>query len=107
MLADTVDVPAGETTASVAVRRKGNAQGDTSFTWWTESGTAKPGKDFVAAAPRVEHFEDRSRSVILNIPVSATARGQAKSFYVVIDRTETGAAIGERNLTMVTLQPTE
>jgi hypothetical protein len=43
--------------------------------------------------------------VILNIPVSAAPRSQPKSFYVVIDRTDTGAALGERNLTMVTLQP--
>ena len=55
--------------------------------------------------PRVEHFEDGSKSVILNIPVSAAPRTQPKSFYVVIDRTDTGAALGERNLTMVTLQP--
>ena len=105
LAADTVDVQPGETTASVVVRRKGNSRGDTNFTWWTESGTAIPGRDFAAAVPRVEHFEDGSRSIILNIPVSAAPRAQPKSFYVVIDRTETGAALGERNLTMVTLQP--
>jgi hypothetical protein len=105
MAAATVDVQPGETIVNVVVHRKGNSHGDTSFTWWTESGTAKPGRDFAAAVPRVEHFEDASRSVILNIPVSATPRAQPKSFYVVIDRTETGASLGERNLTMVTLQP--
>jgi serine/threonine protein kinase len=105
MAAATVDVQPGETIVNVVVRRKGNSHGDTSFTWWTESGTAKPGRDFAAAVPRVEHFEDGSRNVILNIPVSAIPRTQPMSFYVVIDRTETGAALGERNLTMVTLQP--
>ena len=105
MAADTVDLQPGETTANVVVHRKGNLSGETSFTWWTESGTAKPGRDFAAAVPRVEHFEDGSKSVILNIPVSAAPRSQPKSFYVVIDRTDTGAALGERNLTMVTLQP--
>ena len=105
MAADTVDLQPGETTANVVVHRKGNLHGETSFTWWTESGTAKPGRDFAAAVPRVEHFEDGSKSVILNIPVSAAPRTQPKSFYVVIDRTDTGAALGERNLTMVTLQP--
>jgi hypothetical protein len=105
MAADTVDIQPGETTANVVVHRKGNLHGETSFTWWTESGTAKPGRDFAAAVPRVEHFEDGSKSVILNIPVSASPRTQPKSFYVVIDRTDTGAALGERNLTMVTLQP--
>jgi serine/threonine protein kinase len=105
MAADTVDVQPGQTMANVVVYRKGNSHGETTFTWWTESGTAKPGRDFAAAVPRVEHFDDGSRSVILNIPVSAAPRTQPKSFYVVIDRTETGAALGERNISMVTLQP--
>jgi Protein kinase domain len=105
MAADTVDIQPGETTANVVVHRKGNLHGETSFTWWTESGTAKPGRDFAAAVPRAEHFEDGSKSVILNIPVSASPRTQPMSFYVVIDRTDAGAALGERNLTMVTLQP--
>jgi serine/threonine protein kinase len=105
MAADTVDVQPAETSASVVVHRKGNPHGDATFTWWTESGTAKPGRDFAAAIPRVEHIEDGSRSVILNIPVSGLPRNQPKSFYVVIDRTDAGPALGERNLTMVTLQP--
>src|ERR1700676_241363 len=94
MAADTVDIQPGETTANVVVHRKGNLHGETTFTWWTESGTAKPGRDFAAAVPRVERFEDGSKSVILNIPVSASPRNQPKSFYVVIDRTDTGAALG-------------
>ncbi|GAC1329259.1 MAG: hypothetical protein NVSMB15_01530 [Steroidobacteraceae bacterium] len=105
MAADTVDVQPAETNATVVVHRKGNLHGDASFTWWTESGTAKPGRDFAAAIPRVERIEDGSRSVILNIPVSGLPRTQPKSFYVVIDRTDAGPALGERNLTMVTLQP--
>jgi hypothetical protein len=107
MATDTVDVQPAETAASVTVHRKGSLHGDANFTWWTESGTAKPGKDFAAATPRVERIEDGSRSVILNIPVSKGPRTQPKSFYVVIDRTDAGPALGERNLTMVTLQPGE
>jgi hypothetical protein len=107
MAADTVDVQPAETSARIIVHRKGNLKGDASFTWWTESGTAKPGRDFAAAIPRVEHIEDGSRSVILNIPVSGLPRTQPKSFYVVIDRTDAGPALGERSLTMVTLQPGE
>ncbi len=107
MANDTVDVQPPETTASVTVHRKGSLHGDATFTWWTESGTAKPGKDFAAAIPRVEKIEDGSRSVTLNIPVSKGPRTQPKSFYVVIDRTDAGPALGERNLTMVTLLPGE
>lgn len=106
MLADTVDVPAADSAAQVVVRRRGNLRGRTGFTWWTESGTAKPGADFQPMVPRVEHFEDGKSSVSLSIPLAGTLRSQAKSFYVVIDMPEDGAKLGGRALTMVTLLPT-
>jgi serine/threonine protein kinase len=107
MAADTVDVEAADPAARVTVRRRGNLHGDASFRWWTESGTAKPGRDFEPVIPRVEHIADGSGSVSLIIPVvSSTSRGKPKSFYVVIDRPESGgAALGARTLTMVTMQP--
>jgi hypothetical protein len=108
MAADTVDVEPSDQAARITVRRRGNLHGDASFTWWTESGTAKPGRDFAPVIPSVEHIPDGSGSVTLNVPVLSTPRGKSKSFYVVIDRTESGgAALGTRNLTMVTIQPTD
>jgi serine/threonine protein kinase len=108
MAADTVDVDAADPAARVVVRRRGNIHGDASFRWWTESGTAKPGRDFEPVIPRVEHIADGSGSVSLIVPVPSTPRGKPKSFYVVIDRPEAGgAALGARTLTMVTLQPPE
>jgi serine/threonine protein kinase len=107
MAADTVDVYAADSTAHVTVRRKGNLHGAANFTWWTESGTAKPGQDFVPVTPRVEGIEDGKGGVSLSIPVSDKPRSQAKSFYVVIDQTESGAALGARTLTMVTLLPSD
>ncbi len=104
LAADTVDVLPGEPTAQVAVRRKGSVRGDAIFTWWTESGTAKPGKDFTAVVPHVEHIADGSNGVTLSIPVSDAPRTRQKSFYVVIDQAEAGPALGARTLTMVTLQ---
>jgi hypothetical protein len=106
MASDTVDVPSGESTAHVLVRRRGNIHGEASFKWWTESGTAKPGVDFVPVIPRAARIEDGRASVILDVPVSAGPRTQPKSFYVVIDQSESGGAtLGARNLTMVTLPP--
>jgi hypothetical protein len=106
MAADTVDVEPADQAARVIVRRRGNLHGDASFRWWTESGTAKPGRDFEPVIPRVEHIADGSSSVSLIVPVPSTPRGKPKSFYVVIDRPESGgAALGARTLTMVTLQP--
>jgi len=105
LVADTVDVPAGERSAEVTVHRKGNSRGETSFTWWTESGTAKPGTDFSAAVPQLAHFGDGISNVTLNITLSKGPHAQAKTFYVVIDQSEGGAPLGTRTLTMVTLQP--
>jgi hypothetical protein len=107
LAADTVDVPASETTALVIVHRKGSLRGEANFTWWTESGTAKPARDFTPVMPHVESIANGSGSLSLSIPVSGTARSQPRSFYVVIDQSESGAALGARTLTMVTLLPTE
>jgi serine/threonine protein kinase len=104
---DTVDVPAGEPSAQVPVRRKGSLRGETNFTWWTESGTAKPGVDFSAALPQLAYIGDGKTSISLSIPLRGTRRTQSKSFYVVIDQTEGGALLGARTLTMVTLLPSD
>jgi serine/threonine protein kinase len=105
MAADTIDVPAAEALALVSVRRKGNLRGETTFTWWTESGTAKPGIDFSPVLPQLTTVGDGQSDVSLNILLSKAPRTRSKSFYVVIDRTDGGAALGARTLTMVTLLP--
>ncbi|MEP6546368.1 MAG: protein kinase [Gammaproteobacteria bacterium] len=107
MVADTVDVLANEKSAHVAVHRRGDPRGTASFTWWTESGTAKPGVDFVPVMPHTEVIEGGSNGVTLDILVSNAPRHASKSFYVVIDRVESGAQMGARTLTMVTIQPGE
>ncbi|HEY6619295.1 MAG TPA: protein kinase [Steroidobacteraceae bacterium] len=107
LAADTVDVPAGQPSAQVTVRRKGSLRGETSFTWWTESGTAKPHADFSAMAPQLAYIADGKSTVSLSIPLSIAPHTQPKSFYVVIDQSEGGAALGARTLTMVTLLPSD
>ena len=105
LASDTVDVQTPDTTADIVVHRKGNLHGYADFTWWTESGTAKPGQDFAPVTPRLGRIGDGEASVNLTISVSGTPRTKPKSFYVVIDRTDSGPALGARTLTMVTLQP--
>jgi serine/threonine protein kinase len=104
---DLVEVPAAESSAEVTVRRKGSLRGAANFTWWTESGTAKPGIDFSAVVPQPANVGDGKSGISLSIPVSKARRAQSKSFYVVIDRSEGGTALGARTLTMVTLLPAD
>jgi hypothetical protein len=106
MTVPSVEVPAGEVSARVMVRRKGNMRGGIAFTWWTESGTAKPGTDFSPVVPQVARMGDRQTGVSLSIPLLNSSRAQSKSFYVVIDLPEGNAKLGERALAMVTLPPT-
>jgi len=107
LAAEIVDISPVESVASVMVRRSGNLSGDVSFKWWTESGTAKPKRDFSPVWGRVEHIVSGKAAVALLIPVVAdTARKQARNFYVVIDDASPGSILG-RTLTMVALQPAD
>ncbi|HLW23719.1 MAG TPA: protein kinase [Steroidobacteraceae bacterium] len=106
--ASTIDVPPSEPAALVLVRRSGSAHGESSFSWWTESGTARPGEDFTPVAPHVEHFADGESSLRLTIPLAPGAsRRQPRSFYVVLSDPGEGAVLGDRSLAMVTLPPPE
>jgi serine/threonine protein kinase len=108
LAADTIDVPLTDPAARIVVRRRGNLQGAATFTWWTESGTAKPGQDFIAVTPHPEVIEEGKSSVSLFIPVVGDAtRQQPKSFYVVINDPGPGVTLGARTLTMVTIPPSQ
>ena len=108
LAADTIDVPITDPAARIIVRRRGSLQGAATFTWWTESGTAKPGQDFIAVSPHQEVIEEGKNSVSLFIPVVGDAtRQQPKSFYVVINDPGPGVTLGARTLTMVTIPPSQ
>jgi serine/threonine protein kinase len=108
LAADSVDVPLSSPAAHVIVRRSGNLRADAGFTWWTESGTAKPGQDFMSVKPHEEHFEDGKAAVNLLVPVvEDPTRREPKSFYIVINDPSGDASLGKRTLTMVTIPPSQ
>jgi serine/threonine protein kinase len=103
LAADTVDVRLGDPAARILVRRTGNLHGDLPFSWWTESGTAKPGQDYASVAAHQEHIEDGKSFINLYVPVIVdSTRRQSKSFYVVIRDPPETTTLG-RNLIMVTI----
>ena len=106
MAVDTMDASPTDTVVHVIVKRKGNLHGQTSFTWWTESGTAKPGVDFAPVLPHTQQMQDGEASMVLSVPVLPAVRTQEKGFYVGIEEADGGALIGARSLTQITLPPT-
>jgi serine/threonine protein kinase len=108
LAADNVEVPAGDAMARIMVHRSRSLRDEVSFKWWTESGTAKPGQDFVPVKTQVEYIENGKNSADLVVPiVMDPARRAARSFYVVIDEASDNAGLGPRTLTMVTIPGTE
>jgi hypothetical protein len=108
LAADNIDVAAAETVAHIPVRRSRTLRGDVGFRWWTESGTAKPGQDFVPVKSHVEYIADGKNATDLTIPILADPmRRDPRSFYVVIDEASDNAALGARTLTMVTIPGTD
>jgi hypothetical protein len=99
-----VDVTLDENVAKVVVRRSRWMRGDATFSWWTESGTAKPGRDFIPVTAHTQTMGSGKSSDTLFIPLLADAkRRDPRSFYVVIDTAGDNAAVGPRTLTQVTL----
>jgi serine/threonine protein kinase len=106
MAVDAMEVAPMQTVASIVVDRRESYRSGVSFSWWTESGTAKPGRDFVPVKSRVAYVPSGERESRLLVPVVADPRRrEARSFYVVIDEPGDGARLGSRTITMVTLPP--
>jgi len=106
MAADEVDVDPVNSVATVVVRRRDNYHNLVSFNWWTESGTAKPGQDFVPVKTTIASLANGEHEARLLVPIVADPRRKdSRSFYVVIDEPSDGARLGSRRITMVTIPP--
>ena len=103
---ETTEVSNDTPTALVLIRRTGNLLRDATFTWWTETGTAKAGVDFEPIAPRMETLRAGKDRLSLQIPiVSDSARRQTKNFFVVIDQPGPHVSLGSRTVAKVSILP--
>lgn len=104
LAADTLVVAPLQPVASVVVHRRRNYHNGVSFSWWTESGTAIPGQDFVPVKTRIDYIPAGENETHLLVPIVADPRRRlAKSFYVVVGDPSGDAALGSRTITMVTI----
>jgi len=104
LAADTLEVAPLQPVASVVVQRHHNYRNGVSFSWWTESGTAKPGRDFVPVKARTDYIAAGESETHLLIPIVADPRrSRSASFYVVVGDPSDDATLGSRTITMVTI----
>ena len=95
-----------EPVARIWVSRRGAANREVTFRWWTETGTAQVDRDFRGIEPRVAVIPEGSRGVELLIPLMPDAsRLEPRTFYVKIDEPGAGADLGTRTLMQVAIVP--
>ena len=101
---NTLEVPQMQPVARVPVSRRDNYQREVSFTWSTESGTAKPGQDFMPVYSRTEYISAGAPLTQLLVPIVQNPRRHLpRTFYVVVDTPGAGATLGMRTITQVTI----
>jgi tRNA A-37 threonylcarbamoyl transferase component Bud32 len=93
--AASYNIGAHKNFAEIHVRRSNASGGDTTFTWWTEPGTALPGTDYEARAPVVQLLSGQSQMASLFVKLTANAaRKHHVVFYVVIGEPGSGVSLG-------------
>lgn len=108
LAAYSFEVPPGEPAAHIVIRRSGSLHAETSFSWWTETGTAKPGVDYEAVVSHVESIAAGKNALSLFIPVVAdSTRREPKNFYVVISDPSPNTTLGTRTVAMVSIEPSQ
>ena len=97
----------GSRTATIKVDRAGGAVGPVSFRWWTESSTAKAGRDYASGKPKTVELAAGETSVELTVPILANPqRKHTELFYVVIGNPSENAELGPtRRATVFIMRP--
>ena len=89
------EIGAHKNFAEIHVHRSNGSGGDTTFTWWTEAGTALPGTDYESRAPTIQLLSGQSQMASLFVKlVPNVARKRHVVFYVVIGEPGSGVSLG-------------
>jgi serine/threonine protein kinase len=90
--------------AEIHVRRSPGSTAATSFVWWTEPSSAKPGSDYVPQARVTQILPKGRRMASLFVRILPNvSRQHAATFYVVIANPSNGVALGRVARTAVML----
>ncbi len=104
LASNIVDVAPLQPVASIVVSRRRNYRHGVTFTWSTESGTARPGQDFMPVKARTEFIEPGAPQTRLLVPIVQNPRRRlSRTFYVVVNTPGQGATLGARTVTQVTI----
>jgi serine/threonine protein kinase len=106
LAADTYTLNPNERFAEINVRRLGVSTRNSSFVWWTEPSSARPGSDFVAQN-RTTHFiakGRRSARLFIRI-VPNPSRTRMETFFVVIGAPSDGYSLGSVTRAAVQIPP--
>ena len=108
LAAYSFEVLPGDPAAHIMIRRSGSLHAETSFSWWTETGTAKPGVDYESVVSHIEYIAAGKNALSLFVPVvTDPRRAQPKNFYVVISDPGPNATLGNRTVAMVSIEPSQ
>jgi Protein kinase domain len=104
--ADNYRIRSGEKFAEIHVNRAFGKAGASSFDWWTESGSAAAGPDYISQAKTTKSFLPGARTASLFVKVfSNDAHKQAVTFYVIIGNPSSGSSLGPISKAAITLPP--
>jgi serine/threonine protein kinase len=104
--ADTYRVPSGEHFAEINVRRSDEPRGNSSFVWWTEASSARPGSDFVPQERTTQLFLKRRHSAKLFIRIVPNpSRRHTEMFYVNIGEPSAGYSLGPVTRAAILIPP--
>jgi serine/threonine protein kinase len=103
---DTYTLHPNERFAEINVRRLGASNRDSSFVWWTEPSSARPGSDFVAQNRTTHVFAKGRRSARLFIRIVPNpSRTRMGTFFVVVGAPSDGYSLGPVTRAAVQIPP--
>jgi hypothetical protein len=104
--ADTYQVRSDEHFAEINIHRSNESRVTSSFEWWTEGASARPGSDFIAQKRTTQSFPNGRHWTKLFVRiVPNAARTHTQTFYVYMTEPSTGTRSGAVTRAAILIPP--